>query len=171
MGCCRCCCLLALIVTIIVAASMGLFTAFFPYPSHASCTVKWEFGEFCSAVEDRLVNQIKDWSHDDCNTKQRCNYQFLGRDTGVIRGTHTTPILAYKDSFNFTFAESAAGCSVQGMSHAETWYAVIDFGVNYCNLKNLVMGSQLDEGDPFYKETSNNTICTMYSIAFCNLYT
>ncbi|KAA0201222.1 hypothetical protein HAZT_HAZT006372 [Hyalella azteca] len=163
--------MLTFVAVLIIAGSMGLFTAFFPYPSHASCSVKWEFGEVCPSVEDRLVTQIKEWSHKDCTAKQRCGYEFLGRDTDVIRGTHTTPFLSFRDSFNFTFATSKNGCTVQGNSYSEAWYAVIDFGVNYCNLKNLVMGAQLDEQDPYYTETSNNTVCTMYSLAHCNLYT
>lgn len=171
MGCCRCCCLFLIVAVLIVAGSLGLFSALFPYPSHASCKVDWTFGDSCSEVEDRLVNQIKEWSNTECNTKQRCNYEFLGRDTGVIRATHTTPVLRFTDSLNFTFAATTQGCGVKGTSVANAWYAIIDFGVNYCNLKNLVMGAGLDEGDDWYSEYSNNTLCTMYSIAHCNLYT
>lgn len=40
-GCCKCCCLMLLIAVLIIGASLGLFSAFFPYPSHASCRVDW----------------------------------------------------------------------------------------------------------------------------------
>lgn len=59
--------------------------------------------------------------------------------------------------------------SVQGMSSSAAWYAVFDFGVNFCNLKNLIYGTELDN-DSLYTETSNNTVCTMYSLAHCNVY-
>ncbi|MCL4153276.1 UNVERIFIED_CONTAM: hypothetical protein GTU68_030939 [Idotea baltica] len=58
----------------------------------------------------------------------------------------------------------------EAISSSDAWYAVIDFGYNYCNLKNLVVASRLDESDPSYEESSSNAICTMYSIAHCNLY-
>lgn len=30
--------------------------------------------------------------------------------------------------------------SLQGYSTSETWYAVLDYGTNYCNLRNLIEG-------------------------------
>ena len=31
----------------------------------------------------------------------------------------------------------------QGYSTSETWYAVLDYGTNYCNLHNLITGTAL----------------------------
>ncbi|KAG7169251.1 uncharacterized protein LOC121866052 isoform X3 [Homarus americanus] len=172
MGCCKCCCFTLLVIIIIVAISSGLLTAFFPYPSHASCRVDWIFGKPCSDVKSTLISQMKAWSHDDCSLKQQCNYEYLGEEGSTIRGLHVTPWISFVDKINFTFnAASGGNCYVQAASESAAAYAVIDFGVNYCNLRNLVIGSKLDENDSSYKENSTNAVCTMYSIAHCNLYT
>ena len=31
-------------------------------------------------------------------------------------------------------------CVLQGYSRSETWYALLDYGTNYCNLHNLITG-------------------------------
>ena len=46
--------------------------------------------------------------------------------------------------------------------------AIIDFAVNYCNLRNLIVGSQLHQ-DLLFIENSNDTVCTMYGWASCDL--
>lgn len=176
MGCCscgcKCCCIVFAAIILFIAASLGLFASIFPYPSHASCRVDWVFGQPCSTVKIKLINQIKDWSYDECTTKQQCNYEYLGEEGNTIRGLHTTLMIKYVDKFNFTMNAGYDGnCYVKAASESLTSYAVIDFGGNYCNLRNLVIGSHLDENDPYYKENSTNAVCTMYSIAHCNLYT
>lgn len=70
------------------------------------------FGRPCSNVKEKLIKQIKDWSNDDCTSQQRCNYEFLGTDGNVIRGSHVTPTFKYLDNFNFTFTQSSVGCDV-----------------------------------------------------------
>ncbi|XP_045609728.1 uncharacterized protein [Procambarus clarkii] len=172
MGCCKCCCVLLLVTIIIIGASMGLFAAFSPYPSHASCHVDWVFGKSCSTVKSTLISQIKTWSHNNCTLKQQCKYEYLGEEDNTIRGIHVTPWIAFVDRFNFTLTNGDDGnCHVQAFSESAAYFAVIDFGVNYCNLRNLVIGSNLDENDNYFKENSTNAVCTMYSIAHCNLYT
>ncbi|XP_047494872.1 uncharacterized protein LOC125042995 [Penaeus chinensis] len=174
MGCCcgcKLCCCAFLVVLTIIAASLGLFGAFFPYPSHASCRVDWVFGTSCPTVKYKLIEQMKSWSHDDCSLKQQCSYEYLGEDGNIIRGLHKTPYLKFEDKLNFTLNSIDGKCHVTGVSESGVSFAVIDFGTNYCNLRNLVIGSGLDENDRFYKENSTNRICTMYSIAHCNLYT
>ncbi|KAK7070147.1 hypothetical protein SK128_023122 [Halocaridina rubra] len=174
MGCCcgcKCCCLILLAVAIFIGASLGIFASVFPYPSHASCKVDWVFGESCWEVKSKLITQMKEWSDDDCTTKQQCNYEYLGEEGNTIRGLHTTPWLKFVDKFNFTVNTGYDGnCYVKAASESQASYAIIDFGTNYCNLRNLVIGSHLDE-DAHYKENSTNAVCTMYSIAHCNLYT
>ncbi|XP_050726604.1 uncharacterized protein LOC127003711 [Eriocheir sinensis] len=170
MGCCKWCCVLLVVTFLVVAGSMGLFTAFFPYPSHASCHVDWIFGKECYIVKDRLIQQMKLWSSDQCSAKQHCNYKYVEGNT--IQGNHTTPVMSYVDKLNFTLTDASDGtCLVKAYSESTASYAVIDFGVNYCNLRNLVVGSKLDENDPKYQENSTNSQCTMYSIAHCNIYT
>ncbi|KAG0715514.1 hypothetical protein GWK47_001300 [Chionoecetes opilio] len=157
---------------LVVAASLGLFSAFFPYPSHASCQVDWVFGKECYTVKDRLIKQMELWSSDQCSAKQQCRYKYEGEKGDTILGSHTTPVLSFVDNLNFTLTDVSSGtCKVKAFSESGASYAVIDFGGNYCNLRNLVIGSKLDENDEKYKENSTNSVCTMYSIAHCNLYT
>lgn len=174
MGCCcgcKLCCCVLLVAAVFIAASLGLFSAFFPYPSHASCRVNWVFGKSCTTVKTKLIEQMKAWEHDDCSAKQQCGYEYLGEDGNVIRGLHRTPLLKFEDKLNFTMNANGGNCHVTAVSVSGLSYAVIDFGTNYCNLRNLVIGSGLDENDRYYKENSTNSVCTMYSIAHCNLYT
>ncbi len=50
-----------------------------------------------------------------------------------------------------------------------TWYAVLDFGTNYCNLRNLADGSGLSSVEDFQEVTSNG-VCTQYESRDCERY-
>ena len=58
----------------------------------------------------------------------------------------------------------------QGYSRSKTWYAYLDKGTNFCNMKNLILGSGLDQGDPMYSENTSDGVCTQYSSADCDKY-
>merc|ERR1719318_408836 len=98
--------------------------AFMPYPWHASCEIKWNISASCEDFKTKLINQMKSWEGDSLCPKtspscpkmpcgQRCLYKFGEYDDMTITGTHQTPA---------------------------NRYAVLDFGTNYCNLRNLVDG-------------------------------
>ena len=57
----------------------------------------------------------------------------------------------------------------KGFSTSETWYALLDYGTNYCNLNNLITGAGLDKVTG-YAEDTNDDICTQHSIANCTVY-
>ena len=57
----------------------------------------------------------------------------------------------------------------KGFSTSETWYAVLDFGTNYCNLNNLITGAGLDKVSGYVEDTNDN-ICTQHSTANCTVY-
>ena len=57
----------------------------------------------------------------------------------------------------------------QGYSKSDLWYAVLDFGTNYCNLNNLITGAGLDQLDNFVEDTRDK-ICTQYSSRNCDIY-
>lgn len=61
----------------------------------------------------------------------------------INKATHETPVKHYVDDLTFTFKQNGADCNVDGSSSSETWYAVLDFGTNYCNLNNLITGNFL----------------------------
>ena len=57
----------------------------------------------------------------------------------------------------------------QGFSTSETWYAYLDYGTNYCNLRNLADLSKLSSTANFMEETSDK-VCTQYSSRNCDKY-
>lgn len=38
----------------------------------------------------------------------------------------------------------------KGFSSSETWYAVLDYGTNYCNLNNLITGMVFFNGNIYF---------------------
>ncbi len=57
----------------------------------------------------------------------------------------------------------------QGYSTSLTWYAILDFGTNYCNLRNLIDGSGISKTEGFKEETSNG-VCTQFTSRNCERY-
>ena len=58
----------------------------------------------------------------------------------------------------------------QGFSTSETWYAVLDYGTNYCNLHNLVDGAKIDTSTYGFKEQTSDSQCTQYTSHNCDKY-
>ncbi|KAI8789733.1 hypothetical protein BgiMline_001534 [Biomphalaria glabrata] len=140
------------------------------YPLHASCNVDWNFELSCEATSQKIINQIDAWKGDNCGTGEKCRYTFISFENSVLKATHTTPVKNYVDDLTFLFKpKSADGCLVNGNSRSETWYAVLDYGTNYCNLHNLITGSGLNETAGYREETENGR-CTQYSSANCEKY-
>jgi hypothetical protein len=70
------------------------------------------------------------------------------------------------DDLTITFgAGDQNPCTVHGFSSSETWYAILDFGTNYCNLHNLATATTLQ-----FTEKTSDSICTQYSSANCTKY-
>merc|ERR1711890_77518 len=88
---------------------------------------------------------------------QKCLYECTGTSGNVISGTHTTPVHKYVDDLTFTMTESGQSCSVEGFSTSQTWYAVLDFGTNYCNMRNLADGAGFSAADGFQEATSDGS--------------
>lgn len=59
---------------------------------------------------------------------------------------------------------------VQGFSTSETWYAYLDYGTNYCNLRNLADGAGLTVSKYGFKEETSDSVCTQYSSHNCAKY-
>lgn len=59
---------------------------------------------------------------------------------------------------------------VQGFSTSETWYAYLDYGTNYCNLRNLADGAGLTVSQYGFKEETSDSVCTQYSSHNCAKY-
>ncbi len=46
---------------------------------------------------------------------------------------------------------------------------MLDYGTNYCNLRNLVDGSGLSQS-AWFKEDTSDSVCTQYSSHDCDKY-
>ncbi|XP_078090953.1 uncharacterized protein LOC144507667 [Mustelus asterias] len=154
---------------LVLAALTGTAVA----PIHAQCSVEWTFGIPCKSVYLELVTQIKAWkTADNCaNGGEKCLYTLKSANEHYIVAQHTTPVHKYVDNLTFKLVSPLdnGSCKVSGFSVSELWYAVLDFGTNYCNLHNLIEGSGLDKVSG-YSESTNNSKCTQYSSANCTIY-
>ncbi|XP_070566693.1 uncharacterized protein [Ptychodera flava] len=143
----------------------------FQNPLHASCKVDWTFGISCKEVNTRIVNQMKKWKGpENCEGGgEKCLYEVIFSNATYIKGTHTTPVKKYVDTFTFTFVNANLTCKAEGFSSSDVWYAVLDYGTNYCNIHNLIEGAELHKVKGYTKTTSDS-ICTQYSSANCTVY-
>jgi len=208
MQCSRQCCCVSTSV-IMVSSALVAVVSFFVLKSaagsafHAECEVDWQVPLACSQVKDGLETMMDRWRGDDqtpleesgCGTTsdtcpklpcgQRCLYKFLPDETTATKvyGTHWTPVSRYSDSFNYELTELDGGakCGVKGYSRSDTWYAVLDYGTNFCNVRNLLDGAfesvwqhpedvaSLDQWQGFSEET-NDSRCTQYTSRDCTRY-
>jgi len=146
---------------------------------HAECSVTWTLSIPCVDAQALVVYQMHAWENNPCPDPvdgkphgQKCNYEHLGDEGLVTKGTHTTPIHEYVDDLKFTFENppsmSGVGCVVKAHSISES-LSLLDFGTNYCNLYNLMDGSGL-VNDPEWTEDTNDRKCTQYSEVQCDIY-
>ena len=89
-----------------------------------------------------------------------CQYTQHTHDTHMIHNTHI------HNSYTHTHTHT----HTQGYSTSETWYAVLDYGTNYCNLHNLVDGAMIDTKMYGFKETTDDSSCTQYTSRNCAKY-
>jgi len=162
---------------------------------HAECEVQWQVPIPCSQVKDGLVGMMNEWAGDSncgqpsdtCQSMpcgQKCLYEYKADQStdSKIYGVHLTPVKRYSDSFNYEFTALDGGCAVKGYSTSDTWYAVLDQGTNFCNIRNLLDGafdtgkwqhpdnvSSLDNWEGFSESTSNSK-CTQYDSRDCSRY-
>lgn len=162
------------------------------YPWHASCRITWDFNRPCGEVKSTIVSQLRAWEGDNCpNTEsscaerglpstcsectampcgQRCLYNYTGTTGNTINAFHLTPVQRYQDDLTFTTtAQSGNACKVEAYSTSGLWYAILDFGTNYCNLRNIVDGAGLSTENGFNEATSTS-ICTQYDAKDCTRF-
>ena len=154
------------------------------YP-RAQCRITWTIPTDCYTVQAKIRNQMELWKETEEKAKacpgtsqqcprlpcgQKCRYVFEGIDeVGRITGYHLTPKQSYKDKVSFEFSENGSNCNVVGFSKSTVSYAFLDFGTNYCNLRNLLDGANLSQGNGFTESTSTR-ICTQYDQLNCERY-
>lgn len=133
---------------------------------HASCRLQWTFNETsCDAVSSALVSAAQSMAGDDCGTGEKCKYTLLQYNSTFISAIHTTPVQSYKDDLTIGLLQTGTDCIVNGYSTSETWYAVLDYGTNYCNLHNLAEATPLK-----FTESVNPDDCTQVDTADCSKY-
>jgi len=188
MQCTRQCCCVTTLVTMVSVILVGVASffilrstgAFGIGPLHASCQIGWEFDRDCNDIKSGLINQMNAWrGNSTCGTisescpampcGQNCLYEFINEEGNKIFGAHLTPAKRYRDSFNFEFNQEGAVCKVNGYSSSDLWYALLDYGTNYCNLRNLVDGAGFSNNQGF-KETTSDSVCTQYSSRDCTRF-
>ncbi|KAJ8687874.1 hypothetical protein QAD02_023669 [Eretmocerus hayati] len=162
--------LICAIVTIAIILIGTIVETRIPYPLRASCLVKWNFGEPCLFVIQKLRSQIIQWSNEkSCGSK--CSYKFYDfppfpNDT--IRAVHISIERDAIDDINIVLAHAPRNhCSALAESTAENWYTMFDNGRNYCNLYDLIMGAGYYFTVDFSEDT-NDKICTQYEMAKCD---
>merc|ERR1711874_212414 len=162
-----------LIFCFLVAATFSKM----PYPWHASCKLTWKMSLSCEEFRSRILLKLSEWEgEENCGRTsarcpvlpcgQTCLYQFLSSSEKTITARHTTPAARYVDDLSFKMASNNPGCLVEAISKSQTWYAVLDYSTNYCNLRNLVDGAGVSDDGHFEEETSDE-ICTQYSMRDC----
>ncbi|XP_065896508.1 beta-galactosidase-1-like protein 2 isoform X3 [Dysidea avara] len=55
-------------------------------------------------------------------------------------------------------------------STSEIWYAYLDYGTNYCNLRNLADGAGITTATYGFTEHTSDDVCTQYSSHNCEKY-
>lgn len=154
------------------------------YP-RAECRITWNIPTDCNTVKTGIQNQMEIWKETGEKANacpgtskncprlpcgQKCRYVFEGIDAaGRITGYHLTPKQSYKDKVSFEFSENGRSCNVVGFSKSTVSYAFLDFGTNYCNLRNLLDGANLSQGNGFTEDT-NTDICTQYDQINCERF-
>lgn len=140
---------------------------------HASCKMTFNFASSaCADVINGLSVAAKSMTGlSGCGKRfppvdNFCGYSETGHTASSWSGTHQTANGKYTDDLTFTMSTSGSGCSAAAYSTSETWYAVLDNGVNYCNLHNLVAETKLD----FTESDVSDDTCTQYSKSDCNRY-
>ncbi|XP_033321706.2 uncharacterized protein LOC117217917 [Megalopta genalis] len=162
------CCISALLTALVCYL---LVTLLFPYPLHASCTVKWKFKDPCTYVMQKFRCQILNWSSNvNCGPRAgKCLYKLSepkSDESNIIRATHTGLDMRTMETMKITFENMNRSCLATGESVSNDWFRVFDYGTNYCNLRNLVTGIGFEKSPRFF-ELTTNAICTQYNTETC----
>ncbi|TNN67478.1 hypothetical protein EYF80_022284 [Liparis tanakae] len=132
-----------------------------PSTSHAYCRTTWHFETPCGDISNTLAKQIQDSSPE---------YKLVIFTPSYIKANHTSDIPEGEDiglAFNPTLMTKE--CCVTAMSTSFGFTSRLDDGLNYCNLYNLLLASDLNSS-PGFKETTNKWACPGYALATCKAW-
>ncbi|XP_077581054.1 uncharacterized protein LOC144202006 [Stigmatopora nigra] len=135
---------------------------------HAFCRTLWLFASTCGEVSTRLVQQIQ--AFNPMLGCEKCHYTLVSGTPLGIHANHTSTDGLTAE--NLTFALSAtvmtAGCRVTAQSTSMGFTSLLDYGLNYCNLYDLLSASGLASG-PGFMEITNEWACLGYGLATCKV--
>ncbi|KAK1123506.1 hypothetical protein K0M31_008211 [Melipona bicolor] len=85
----------------------------------------------------------------------------------IIKATHFALNMKTMETIKIDFEEINKTCVATGESVSNEWFRIFDYGINYCNLHNLVTEIGFDKSSKFL-ELTTNAVCTQYNMAVCN---
>ncbi|CAK9818214.1 hypothetical protein ANTPLA_LOCUS9680 [Anthophora plagiata] len=130
-----------------------------------------KFGDPCVYTMQKFRCQILNWSScTNCGQYgSKCLYTLKEPkpyESNVIRAVHLAPNLRTVEKIKISFDEVNKTCVATGESVSTEWFRIFDYGTNYCNLRNLVIGTGFDK-NPKFLELTTNEVCTQYNMAVC----
>eukprot|EP00064_Thunnus_orientalis_P014312 superscaffoldBa00002466_g14354 len=137
-----------------------------PVPYHAFCRTLWLFGLPCDDVGTKLVRQIRDFSP--LNGCEKCHYILVSATNTSIQAHHTSPDNLHIESIEFTLHTTilTGSCRVAAQSASLAYTSLLDGGLNYCNLYDLLRASGLNSS-PGFVEMTSEWACLGYEFATC----
>lgn len=139
-----------------------------PVPYHAFCRSIWLFATPCSVISTTLEQQIKAFSP--TGGCADCHYNLVSVTPLSIMANHTSPdgLTAETLSFKFMPTVLTGGCRISAESQSVAFTSLLDNGLNYCNLYNLLSASGL-ASQPDFMEMTNEWACLSYGLATCRV--
>ncbi|CAG07101.1 unnamed protein product [Tetraodon nigroviridis] len=131
---------------LLLAAISGLLASLAAVPTppapayHAFCTTIWLLGTPCAEVAAKLVQQIKAFSP--MSGCAQCGYTLVEATPLSIQANHTSAAAPLGENVTFTLSPTmlTGGCRVGAHSTSLGFTSLLDDGLNYCNLHNLLTG-------------------------------
>ncbi|CAG5896578.1 unnamed protein product [Menidia menidia] len=131
----------------------------FPVPYHAFCRALWLFATPCAEISTTIVQQIQ---------VSGPQYALVSALPLFVKANHTSPdgVQAQNITFSFSPTVLTGGCRVSAQSTSLGFTSLLDDGLNYCNLYNLLSNSGLISA-PGFMEMTNEWACLGYGLAKC----
>uniref|UniRef100_A0A3P8VTP1 Uncharacterized protein n=1 Tax=Cynoglossus semilaevis TaxID=244447 RepID=A0A3P8VTP1_CYNSE len=137
-----------------------------PPAFHAFCRTMWLFPSTCVEISTTIVKQIQ--AFNPMNGCDQCQYRLVSVTPRSIKANHTSVDNLQAESLSFTFSPTVmtGSCRVAAQSTSLGFTNLIDNGLNYCNLYDLVSMSGLTSV-PGFEELVNEWACLGYGLATC----
>ncbi|KAM8838668.1 uncharacterized protein ACB058_015324 [Synchiropus picturatus] len=139
-----------------------------PVPYKPFCSAIWLFGTPCAEISAALTQQIEAFSP--LFGCPDCHYNLVTATPLQISANHTSADGLQAESITFMFSPMmVAGCRVSGKSSTIGFTtSIMDGGLNYCNLYNLLAASKLTTSAGFM-ELTNEWACLGMGLSQCTL--